>query len=181
MAACAELQQDFDSARRYYDMVWRTDPGYVSAAFGLARALLRTGQRDAAVRAFGAVPQTSTHHTAAAEAALRALLVDRDKDLSGADLADIDARYAWLSTRLDSEHANWLALDVFTTAGTRLTVQKPNDLRPGQKLIDREVDERSLRLGMEHVYRSLARLATDRTKRIELVDQANAVRPRTLI
>jgi len=34
---------------------------------------------------------------------------------------------------------------------------------------------------MEHAYRSLARLATDRAKRIELVDQANAVRPRTLI
>ncbi|MEZ0113055.1 serine/threonine-protein kinase PknG [Catenulispora sp. EB89] len=181
LAACAELMNDSATASRYYDMVWRTDPGYVSAAFGLARALLRTGQREAAVRAFGAVPQTSTHHTAAAEAALRALLVDRDRDLSGADLADIDARYAWLATRLDSEHANWLALDVFTTAGTRLTVQKPNDLRPGQKLINREVDERSLRLGMEHVYRSLARLATDRGKRIELVDQANAVRPRTLI
>ena len=75
-------------------MVWRTDHSYVSAAFGLARALLRSGQRDAAVRAFGAVPQTSTHHTAAAEAALRALLVDRDRDLTGADLADIDARYA---------------------------------------------------------------------------------------
>src|SRR6185312_4149926 len=81
LGACAEIQQDSATASRYYDMVWRTDPGYVSAAFGLARALLRTGQRDAAVRAFGAVPQTSTHHTAAAEAALRALLVDRDRDL----------------------------------------------------------------------------------------------------
>ncbi|MEY9909669.1 serine/threonine-protein kinase PknG [Catenulispora sp. MAP12-49] len=181
LAACAELQQDDATASRYYDMVWRTDPGYVSAAFGLARALLRTGQREAAVRAFGAVPQTSTHHTAAAEAALRALLVDRDRDLTGADLADIDVRYAWLAARLDPEHANWLALDVFTAAGTRLSVQKPADLRSGQKLIDRDVDDRSLRLGMEHAYRSLARLATDRAKRVELVDQANAVRPRTLI
>ena len=162
-------------------MVWRTDPGYVSSAFGLARALLRTGQRNQAVRAFGAVPQTSTHHTAAAEAALRALLLDRDRDLSGADLADIDSRYGWLASRLDPEHANWLALEVLRAAGTRLTVQTPTDLRPGQKLIDRAVDERSLRLGMEHAYRSLARLATDRGKRVELVDQANAVRPRTLI
>ena len=181
LAACAELAQDHATASRYYDLVWRTDPGYVSAAFGLARALLRNGQRDAAVRAFGAVPQTSTHHTAASEAALRALLVDRDRDLTGADLADIDARYAWLATRLDSEHANWLALEVFRTAGTSLAGQAPAGLRPGQKLIDRDVEDRSLRLGMEHVYRSLARLATDRAKRIELVDQANAVRPRTLI
>ncbi|ACU71080.1 serine/threonine protein kinase [Catenulispora acidiphila DSM 44928] len=181
LGACAELLGDFETASRYYGMVWRTDTGYVSAAFGLARALLNTGRRDAAVRAFGAVPQTSTHHTAANEAALRALLVDRDRDLSGADLSDIDARYSWLAARLDPEHANWLALEVLTAAGTRLGVQTPTDLVPGQKLIDRHVDDRSLRLGMEQAYRSLARLATDRAKRIELVDQANAVRPRTLI
>jgi serine/threonine-protein kinase PknG len=162
-------------------MVWRTDPGYVSAAFGLARALLRTGRREPAVAAFGAVPQTSTHHTAAAEAALRALLAGRDQDLTGADLAGIDARYKWLADRLDPENANRLALEVFETAGRRLRVQVPQDLKPGQRLLDRTVDDRSLRLGMEHAYRSLARLATDRAKRVELVDQANAVRPRTLI
>ncbi|WP_323746376.1 serine/threonine-protein kinase [Catenulispora pinisilvae] len=181
LAACAELQGDFVTASRYYDTVWRTDTGYVSAAFGLARALLGTGQRGAAVAAFGAVPQTSTHHTAANEAALRALLAGRDNDLTGADLAGIDSRYKWLADRLDPEHANLLALEVFQTAGRRLQVQVPQDLQPGQKLIDRAVDERSLRLGMEHTYRSLARLATDKGKRIELVDQANAVRPRTLI
>jgi serine/threonine-protein kinase PknG len=181
LAACAEIAGDFAAAASFYGTVWRTDNGYVSAAFGLARSLLRTGQRGQAVAVFGSVPQTSTHHTAAAEAALRALLVGRDNDLTGADLADIDARYSWLSERLDPEHANWLALEVLTTAGTRLTVQVPQDLRSGQQLIKRSIDDRSLREGMEHAYRSLARLATDRTKRIELVDQANAVRPRTLI
>jgi serine/threonine-protein kinase PknG len=181
LAACAEIKGDFAAAAAFYGTVWRTDNGYVSAAFGLARSLLRTGQRDQAVAVFGSVPQTSTHHTAAAEAALRALLVGRDNDLTGADLADIDTRYSWLAERLDPEHASWLALDVLSTAGTRLTVQVPKDLRSGQQLIKRNIDDRSLREGMEHAYRSLARLATDRTKRIELVDQANAVRPRTLI
>jgi serine/threonine-protein kinase PknG len=181
LAACAEIQGDFAAAAAFYGTVWRTDNGYVSAAFGLARSLLRMGQRDQAVAVFGAVPQTSTHHTAAAEAALRALLVGRDHDLSGSDLAGIDARYKWLAERLDPEHANRLALEVFETAGRRLQVQVPQDLGSGQKLLEQNVDERSLRLGMEKAYRSLARLATDRTTRIELVDQANSVRPRTLI
>ena len=125
--------------------------------------------------------ETSTHHTAAREAALRALLVDRDHDLTGGDLADIDLRYGWLAERLDPEHAHRLALEVFETAGRRLAVQVPTDLHNGQRLIGRAIDERSLRAGMEHAYRALARLATDRARRVELVDQANAVRPRTLI
>ncbi|GAA2058967.1 serine/threonine-protein kinase [Catenulispora yoronensis] len=181
LAACAELEGDARTAAGFYGTVWRTDHSYVSAAFGLARALLRDGQRDLAVRVFGAVPLTSTHHTAAAEAALRALLVDRDRDLTGADLADIDLRYGWLAERLDPEHAHRLALEVFETAGRRLDVQVPADLRAGQQLIGCAVQERALRAGMEHAYRSLARLATDRARRVELVDRANAVRPRTLI
>jgi serine/threonine-protein kinase PknG len=181
LAACAELEGDAQTAAGFYGTVWRTDHSYVSAAFGLARALLRGGQRDAAVAVFGAVPLTSTHHTAAAEAALRALLVARDHDLTGRDLADIDQRYAWLAEHLDPEHAHRLALEVFETAGRRLAVQTPPDLAPGQRLLGRTVDDRSLRTGMEHAYRALARLATDRARRVELVDQANAVRPRTLI
>jgi Protein kinase G tetratricopeptide repeat/Protein kinase G rubredoxin domain len=42
-------------------------------------------------------------------------------------------------------------------------------------------DERSLRFGLEQCYRAQARLATDRAHRIELVDLANSVRPRTLL
>jgi serine/threonine-protein kinase PknG len=181
LAACAELEGDAQAAAGFYGTVWRTDHSYVSAAFGLARALLRGGQRDAAVAVFGAVPLTSTHHTAASEAALRALLVDRERDLTGRNLADIDLRYGWLAERLDPEHAHRLALEVFETAGRRLAVEVPSDLHPGQKLIGRAIDERSLRQGMEHAYRALARLATDRGTRVELVDRANAVRPRTLI
>ena len=181
LAACAELEGDMDSARSFYGTVWRTDHSYVSAAFGLARTLLRSGMRDQAVATFGAVPETSTHHTAAREAALRALLVDRDKDLTGGDLADIDLRYRWLAERLDPEHSHRLSLEVFETAGRRLAVQVPRDLHTGQQLIGRAVDDRSLRAGMEQAYRALARLATDRARRVELVDQANAVRPRTLI
>ena len=43
-----------------------------------------------------------------------------------------------------------------------------------------EPNERALRFGLERSYRALARLTPDRDRRIELVDMANAIRPRTL-
>jgi serine/threonine-protein kinase PknG len=38
----------------------------------------------------------------------------------------------------------------------------------------------ALRFGLERSYRALARLTPDEDRRIELVDMANAIRPRTL-
>ena len=42
-----------------------------------------------------------------------------------------------------------------------------------------EPNERALRFGLERSYRALARLTSDRSRRIELVDMANAIRPKT--
>ena len=42
-----------------------------------------------------------------------------------------------------------------------------------------EPNERSLRFGLERGYRALARLTSDRGRRIALVDMANSVRPKT--
>jgi serine/threonine-protein kinase PknG len=43
-----------------------------------------------------------------------------------------------------------------------------------------EPNARALRFGLERSYRVLARLTPDEERRIELVDMANAIRPRTL-
>ncbi len=43
-----------------------------------------------------------------------------------------------------------------------------------------EPNARALRFGLERSYRTLARLTPDEDRRIELVDMANAIRPRTL-
>jgi serine/threonine-protein kinase PknG len=106
--------------------------------------------------------------------------VNRDRDLTAADLADIDLRYRWLAGRLDPERGNMLALEVLQVT-LRALAAGPLPVPGGQKLLDRAVNERDLRFGMEHAYRSLARLADDRGTRIELVDLANSVRPRTLV
>ena len=49
----------------------------------------------------------------------------------------------------------------------------------GGQLLGQETTERSLRFGLESNYRAQARLAPDQRRRIELVDLANDVRPRT--
>jgi serine/threonine-protein kinase PknG len=43
-----------------------------------------------------------------------------------------------------------------------------------------EPNARALRFGLERSYRALARLTPDEDRRIELVDLAYAIRPRTL-
>ncbi len=49
----------------------------------------------------------------------------------------------------------------------------------GSQLLGCDFTERALRFGLERSYRAQAQLAPDRSRRIELVDQANGVRPRT--
>jgi len=58
--------------------------------------------------------------------------------------------------------------------------QQASGPAPGDDLIlGCEPNERALRLGLERGYRALARLTSDRRRRIELVDMANAIRPMT--
>ena len=60
--------------------------------------------------------------------------------------------------------------------GTGRTVER---VRDNGLILGCEPNERSLRFGLERGYRALARLTSDRSRRIELVDMANAVRPKT--
>jgi serine/threonine-protein kinase PknG len=48
-------------------------------------------------------------------------------------------------------------------------------------LLGSELDERGLRFGLERSYRTLARLADHGKERIELVERANRLRPRTWV
>jgi serine/threonine-protein kinase PknG len=50
---------------------------------------------------------------------------------------------------------------------------------PGGQLLGWDFTERGLRFGLERSYRAQARQAADQRRRIELVDEANHVRPGT--
>ncbi|MFH7597321.1 tetratricopeptide repeat protein [Streptomyces racemochromogenes] len=183
LALCAEILGQLDNAAEYYRLVWITDPGFVSAAFGLARVQLASGDRAAAVRTLESVPESSIHYTAARVAAVRARLRDRSPheellaDLSAAsDQVEALRRFG-----LDPERQERLATEVLGSA-LDWVLSGSRGADPGRSsLLGSQLDERGLRFGLERSYRVLARLAQRGEDRIELVERANRFRPRTWV
>ncbi|HMH90798.1 MAG TPA: tetratricopeptide repeat protein [Streptosporangiaceae bacterium] len=176
LALAAEAAGDRVTAARYYQLVWTVDRSYVSAAFGLARVRLAAGDRPGAIAAVAAVPPTSSHYLAAQIAAVRIQLArpDGQAGLTPGDLLAAGARLDQLT--LDAGRLQQLTAEVLQTAlGTALAGQAVGSGR----LLGCELTERALRFGLERSYRALARLAPDQGRRIELVDRANEIRPRT--
>jgi serine/threonine-protein kinase PknG len=171
----AEATGDMAAAARYFGVVWATDRSYVSAAFGLARIRLAAGDRAAAVSVLGQVPETSTHHLAAQLAAVRALITGDPAGLSVTDVTDAGRRLERL--RVDAALRHSVEGQILRAA---LDVVQAGNVSVSDRLLDCELTDRGLRLGMERSYRALARLAGSRSDRIGLVDLANDIRPRTL-
>ena len=72
-----EAAGDLARAAELYDTASRTDPSYVSGAFGLARVRMAVGDREGAVEALARVPAASSMHVAARVAGVRALASPR--------------------------------------------------------------------------------------------------------
>jgi len=196
LAFAAEAAGDAATAGRYFRLVWTVDRSAVSAAFGLARACLATGDRPGAIAALAAVPDTSSYHAAAQIAAVRILV---SSGTTGDDLRQAGGRLGRLP--LDEARRQQLTVEILRAAlGWAADGQAPQgqtpqgQTPPGQAqgsartparvsgdglILGCEPNERSLRFGLERGYRALARLTSDRSRRIELVDMANAVRPKT--
>jgi serine/threonine-protein kinase PknG len=189
LGLCAEVLGQLDNAAEYYRLVWSTDPSFVSAAFGLARVLLATGDRAGAVRTLESVPESSIHYTAARMAAVRARLRQRTplatdvpflEDLTAAarQVEALDA-YGLDPARREQLSAEVLgcALDWVLSGG-----QGPApSAAGGRTLLGSGLDERGLRFALERSYRTLARLARGGEERIDLVERANRYRPRTWV
>jgi serine/threonine-protein kinase PknG len=187
LAFAAEAAGDAASAGRYFKLVWTVDRSCISAAFGLARACLATGDRPGAIAALAAVPETSSYHAAAQIAAVRILV---SSGVTADDLRQAGGRLGRLP--LDEARRQQLTVEILRAAlGWATTGQAPpsgqaqgSALTPARVsgdglILGCEPNERSLRFGLERGYRALARLTSDRNRRIELVDMANAVRPKT--
>ncbi|MFF4100489.1 tetratricopeptide repeat protein [Streptomyces sp. NPDC001903] len=183
LGLCAEILGQLDNAAEYYRLVWSTDPGFVSAAFGLARVQLAAGDRSGAVRTLESVPEASIHYTAARVAAVRARL--RDRSPEEALLPDLTAAAAQVEALerfgLDAVRHERLSTEVLGSAlDWVLSGSRGSD--PGRtSLLGSQLDERGLRFGLERSYRVLARLAQRGEDRIELVERANRFRPRTWV
>jgi serine/threonine-protein kinase PknG len=170
----AEAAGDMATARRYFQLVWTIDRSCISAAFGAARACLAAGDRPAAIAAVAAVPETSSHHAAAQIAAVR-LLVGVGDGVSGTDVRAADGRLGRLA--LDDLRRQQLTVEILHAA---LGVVSVTNAPAGNgTILGCEPNERALRFGLERGYRALASLTPDPARRVELVDMANDIRPRT--
>ena len=174
----AEAAGDAASAGRYFRLVWTVDRSCISAAFGLARACLAADDRPGAIAALAAVPDTSSHHAAAQIAAVRILVSSR---VNVDDLRQADGRLGRLT--LDEARRQQLTVEILRAAlGWASSGQATASGRQASAdglILGCEPNERALRFGLERGYRALARLTSDRSRRIELVDMANTIRPKT--
>jgi serine/threonine-protein kinase PknG len=178
IAATAELGGARDVAARYYKTVWRTDHSYVSAAFGLARQRVRTGDRAGAITALDQVPTDSAHFTPAAATAIEVLLDGRTpENLDEQTLLDAGKRAAALNLESTAKRAT-MRLRVL---GAALGWLRAGHETTAARLLGGSFDEPSIRIGMERSYRELAHETTDTWERIALVERANEIRPRTRV
>jgi serine/threonine-protein kinase PknG len=190
LAFAAEAGGDLVTASHYFRLVWTVDRSYISAAFGLARTCLAAGDRPGAIAALAAVPETSNHHAAAQIAAVRILV---SIGVTDDDLRQADSRLGRLA--LDEARRQQLTVEILRAALDWAGAAQPPGSRASGRhasgapasraasgnglILGCEPNERALRLGLERGYRELARLTPDHKRRIELIDLANAVRPRT--
>ncbi|OBB72152.1 serine/threonine-protein kinase PknG [Mycobacterium sp. 852014-52144_SCH5372336] len=171
LAATAELAGTPD-AGKFYNTVWSTDNGVISAGFGLARAQSAAGERDAAVKTLDKVPAMSRHFTTARLTSAVTLLSGRssseitEQQIRDAArrveaLPDTEPRVLQIRALVLGTAMDWLADN---TASTNHILGFP-------------FTEHGLQLGVEASLRALARVAPTQAHRYALVDLANSVRP----
>ncbi|MCV7192587.1 protein kinase [Mycolicibacterium brumae] len=173
LAATLELAGNPRSAN-FYESVWRTDNGVISAGFGLARAQARKGERAAAVRTLDAVPATSRHFTTARLTSAVTLLSGR----SISEVTEDQIREA--ARRVDAlpESEPRVTQIRALVLGTALDWIADNTADP-HHILGFPFTEHGLQLGVEDSLRTLARMAPTQQHRYALIDMANNVRPLT--
>ncbi|HEX5416689.1 MAG TPA: tetratricopeptide repeat protein, partial [Chloroflexota bacterium] len=170
---------NLDEALRYYDLVSTVSPSYTGAAFGLGRVLAARHDRAGAVKAYLRVPATSNRYLAALTDLVRVILdpavapVGKDEILQAADVL---GRMRVDDTLLEPHQ---IAANLCCTAA-ELVEKGSVRFSNGETFLGTRGAPRELRRRAETEFRSCARIANDQAARVAFVDQANAVRPRTL-
>jgi serine/threonine-protein kinase PknG len=177
LAIACEMASDPKTATRYYDVVSRTDMGFTSASFGMARCLATTGDRTGAVAAYQRVPQTSDRYVEAQMALARTLLQSTPVAPGIEEMTQASATLTALS--LDDLQLHSLSAELLRIAVTQLEANAVT-VTAGLQLLGQPVEGRALRLGLERELRACAHFAKTVDEKIELIDQANSARPRTL-
>jgi serine/threonine-protein kinase PknG len=169
LAAATECHGDPGAAARLYRLVWCTDHGYPSAAFGLARTLLAQRDFDGAIAAVESVPASSSHYLPARLAAVRIRIhaaTEQHLVAAGHTLTELD---------LDPERKARFGIQILDAARALATGR--SRAAGAITVLNCPLEDRPLRRALESEYRTLARLAADQRTRRDLVNRANAIRP----
>jgi serine/threonine-protein kinase PknG len=167
-AVVAERAEDAQSAAILYEVVSAVDPAYVAAATGLARCRAAAGDIPGALAAFGRIPETHRAYARAQLEAVRTLFGAGQYDEAATLLARLE-----VDDHLRAEIGVQMVSQAFDAARRHPT--------PGAQLNGRPLTERTARTAMDKALRQLAELTPDDDHRYALVDQANKVRPLTLL
>ncbi|MCV7031225.1 serine/threonine-protein kinase PknG [Mycobacterium sherrisii] len=171
LAATGELAGNVD-VNKFYETVWRTNDGVISAAFGLARTLSAAGDRIRAVRTLDEVPPTSRHFTTARLTSAVTLLSGRStSEITEEQIRDAARRVE----ALPPTEPRVLQIRALVL-GAAMDWLEDNQASTNH-ILGFPFTEHGLRLGVEASLRSLARVAPTQRHRYTLVDMANKVRP----
>ena len=177
LGLAAELVDDLPVAMKMYDLISRTDPGYVSAVFGLARCFERRGDRTAAVTTLDRIPSSSALWLRSRVQAAMTLVREAQPAPRLEDLVSASQ----LAQGLTLSGLNKVTLSSKILNAAVVQVQARSIVaNPSASICGTPLDERRLRSSLEANLREMARYLPP-AERIQLVDQANQVRPRTLI
>jgi serine/threonine-protein kinase PknG len=172
LAMALEADNRRAEAAGLYDVASRTDPALTAAAFGLAHCRLEAGDRAGAVDALARVPDGTELASEARLAAVRALT---DNKPSEADLHQAAAILATLNRNDIARH------EVEAALALEAARQAEAGSLQGRLLLGVTVGGKDLRRRAEASLRTCARLSEEVGQRVSYVDQANRVRPRTLL
>jgi len=170
-AMVAERANALERAAALYDLVSLVDPAWTTAAFGLARVRMAQGRLDDAVAALDRIPSTHRDHLdAQLEAATR--LADARRVQEASQRVEALGVTGRQRTQLDA---------AVLRAALEALAQGSMAPDPQATVVGVALTDRGVRLGLERAFRDLARTTTDGVERIRLVDDANAVRPMTVV
>jgi serine/threonine-protein kinase PknG len=175
LGLAAELSGNPREAARWYDLVSRTDPTLTSACFGLARCLASLGDRAGAAAAYGRVPERSRASVDAQIARAETML----QDATRAELVTVSTTIA--SIPIAGERRAELMAHLFESGFRIVRDHAPTTHDVDTEIFGYPLTEHGMRCALESTYRALARYCQRPDERIELVDAANRIRPRTLI
>lgn len=180
LAHAYEILREYGLAIALYDLVSRADPALTTASFGLARCLTAGGDRTGAAGALRRVPQASSQYDEAQLVLAHTLLDSETAKPGAAELFDAAHAVEALGPKRDTLEGRQLSARLFQTGATMIEAGGAAPDRTRQ-VLGTPFSARELRLAAERDLRACARYVAGRTEKIRYVDEANRVRPRTLL